>query len=965
MVIHYTPLLYHSNYGLGGSTFKSLFENLERYNFQNCGIVDDTFFGLPEFVKFSKNHNIQPIIGIRILPCTFSQKVRGRDDERIQSCRTPSKIYLFAKNQEGYENLCQILTGKAFNNINLDCIRKHTTGLILLSNSVELLRALKSEFKELFYLLLPPPFIPPSAILRGGGEKEFPPLAAYEIFYVTKQDKILYKLMCAIKNQPYEHKKGIPNHLLTNEKFNDIFANFSQAIRNNQKLVEMCHFVPENRGWVFPKAKKNLNQIIGPKTKNLTPAEKSRIHYEYQIITRTGFEPHFSLVYHLKEFALSKGIGMNVRGSAASSFILYLLGLSIVNPLEYDLPFERFLNPQRSEPPDIDVDVEFNQRERLIQEIYREFGQNYVAHISVINRFRRRARFRNTARAYGISPQELKSIKHHFGEKIIHDIHTLSQYIDNYPHYFSCHPSGIVITPQPISTFVPLYPSPAGQITHFDKNGIGMVGLVKIDILGVRGFPSLFLSKESIDLQDSEVYQCMSESRTLGCFQIESPMVRQWLKRIKPHTLMDIANAIAIIRPGPARGGMKEKFLKRVKGEEKIDYPHPRLESALRHTLGIPVYQEQILQIAHDFAHFSLSDADMLRRVMTKERNKNRMEKLETLFFSRAQEMNYSHREIETVWERIQSFSSFGFNKAHSITYATLAYLSAYQKFYNSQEFFCRVINNKGGYYPTYAYINEARRWGITILPPDVNKSDIGFSIINSYSPHFDHTNVNNSVRAKSRMPVSNTIEKYLITGLSEIKNLSSSTMTKILKYRPFTRAQKFFYSVRPSFDEGISLIKSGALDVFQKPWPELYFLLIDSKSSKQCIPEFCENLPRFRDFSQNIKLQDQLKTLGFIPGYHILELCALLRPTKIVDVTEGEKTTITGLLIAQRPILTRNNKLMSFLTIDDETGVLEVIIFPDKYTSPLLGPIVTIEGVIKDSSLIVENYYTAQSTIL
>jgi DNA-directed DNA polymerase III PolC len=930
MAIHYTPLLYHSNYGLGGSTFKSLFENLERHSFQNCGIVDDTFFGLPEFVTFSKNYNVKPIIGARILlPAPHCENPTQFKKNLCQSRtgRNQSKLYLFIKNQTGYKNLCQILTQQAFKELDLEFIKEHAEGLILLSNSVELLKALKSEFKELFYLLLPPPFIPPSAILRGGVEEQFPPLAAYEIFYVTKQEKIIYTLMCTIKNQLYEHKRETPNHLLTNEKFNTIFADFPQAIRNNKRLSEMCHFIPENRGWVFPKAKKRLYQIIEPKMKTLTPVEKSRIHYEYQIIKNTGFEPYLSLVYHLKEFALSKGIGMNVRGSAASSFILYLLGLSIVNPLEYNLPFERFLNPQRCEPPDIDVDVEFNQRERLIQEIYREFGENYVAHISVINRFQKKARFRNTARAYGISPRELKSIEHHFGEKIIHNIHTLSQYIDNYPHYISCHPSGIVITPQPISTYVPLSPSPAGQITHFDKDGIGMVGLLKIDILGVRGFPSLFLSKESIDLQDSEVYHCMSENKTLGCFQIESPMVRQWLKRIKPQSLMDIANAIAIIRPGPARGGMKEKFLKRVKGEEEINYPHPRLESALRHTLGIPVYQEQILQIAHDFAHFSLSDADMLRRAMTKERDKNRMQELEKLFFSRAQEMNYSHREIETVWERIRSFSSFGFNKAHSITYATLAYLSAYQKFYDPQEFFCQVINNKGGYYPTCAYINEARRWGMRILPPDVNKSAIGFSLCNS----------------------------LLITGLSEIKNLSLPTIQRILRYRPFIHAQEFFYSVRPSLDEGISLIKSGALDVFQKPWSELYFLLIDSKSSKQRISEFREKLPKFRDFNKTVKLQDQLKTLGFIPEYHILEHCAPHRSTKIVELKEGEKATITGLLIAQRITRTKNNTLMSFLTIDDETGTLEVVLFPHKYKPNSIGPIIEVEGMIKDDSFIAE----------
>lgn len=992
----YTPFLYHSNYGFGGSDFKTLFKYLNKYNLKSCGIIDQTFFGLPEFVKYAKNYNIKPIIGTRISlvpPPLPHLSLRGshRELKQSQEITTPAKscgglvmtkrdylceerapfapppnvprpftkergvvapfmvhhyLYLFAKNRQGYVNLCHILTTNAFKNIELDFIKEHSAGLVLLSSSIELLKEISPAFAEKYYLLFPY-----HSILT----KEFPSFAANEIFYVTKKEKNLYKLMCAIKDHKYEYKKGTPNHLFTNKEFNKIFTDYPQAIINNQKLSEICNFAPENRGWIFPKSKQNLYDIIKPKIKNLTYHERLRIQYEYRIIKNTGFGPYFSLVYYLKEFALSKGIGMNVRGSAASSFILYVLGLSIANPLKYNLPFERFLNPQRSEPPDIDIDVEFNQRENLIQEIFKKFGKDYVAHISVINRFQKRARFRNTARAYGISSQELKNIKNHAGENLIKNIHNISEQIDNYPHYFSCHASGIIITPEPIYNLVPLYPSPAGQITHFDKDGIEMIGIIKIDILGVRGFPSLYLSREKINFKDQKVYKFISEGKTLGCFQIESPIVRQFLKRIKPKTLMDIANAIAVIRPGPAQGGMKEKFLKRLKHEEKIEYPHPILKNALKHTLGIPIYQEQILQIAHDFAKFSLSDGDILRRAMTKERNSprpsldgrgsTRMKKLEELFFYKAKKSGYNKKEIENVWERIRSFSSFGFNKAHSITYATLAYLSAYQKFYNPSEFFCRVINNKGGYYPTYAYINEARRWGIKIIAPDVNKSDTNFSIINK---------TNNTVRAQSRA--------CLITGLSEIKNLSFSTIKRILKFRPFKNGQDFFYRVQPSIDEGISLIKSGALDTFSHTWPELYFILLNSKL-KNLPRSFAkgrgvtEKIPQLRDFHSKVKLYEQLHTINFLPDHHVLEIFCPTRQIRITDLAAGKKSVITGTPIAQRTIRTKNKRLMSFLTIDDETETLEVVIFPDKYKPNSVNSIMQIEGVIKDDSLIADNY--------
>ena len=911
---HYTPLLYHSNYGVGGSTFKTLFEHLSRYHIRSCGIVDNSFFGLSEFIKHCRTYNIKPIIGARVSltnPLSLHLSLRGS-----------RYLYLFVKNKQGYENLCAILTAYAFASISIDLVKEKSAGLILLSNSIKTLKELHSEFPHKYYLLLPG---------HTSLKEEFPSVAVNEVFYVIKKDKNLYKLMCKIKEHPYECRRGCPNHLLDNTEFNKVFNDSPQAIRNNRIVTESCNFIPEKKNWIFPKSKQRLGSIIKPilTRRKLTRNEKNRLEYEYNIIEDMGFSPYFCLVYHLKEFALSKGIGMNVRGSAASSFILYILGLSVINPLRYHLPFERFLNPQRSEPPDIDVDVEFNQRAQLIREIYQEFGKEYVAHISTINRFQYKARFRNTARAFGISPQELKKINTHKHEQLVKDIYRFAGQIDDYPHYFSCHASGIVITPRPVATYVPLYPSPAGQITNFDKDGIGMVGLVKIDILGVRGFPELFLMRDKIDFSDQDVYSFMGTGKTLGCFQIESPLVRQFLKKIKPTTIMGIANAIAVIRPGPARGGMKDKFQRRLKQQEPIEYPHPKLKKALEQTLGIPIYQEQILQIAHDFAGFSLSNGDMLRRAMTKDRNPVRMKELEELFFKKATAIGYQNKDIKNVWMRIRSFSSFGFNKAHSTTYATLAYLSAYQKFYDPLEFFCRRINNEGGYYPTYAYLNEARRWGINIYRPDVNRSERDFTIRNN----------------------------SLITGLDKVKELSDTTIKRIIKCRPFKDGEDFFCRVRPSIDEGLSLIKSAALDTFNQTRPELYFILLISRILKKNTARLYEKIPRFRDFCSEIKLCDQLHTIHFLPGHHILEIFCPARKERIRDLVVGKSSMVTGTPITWRTVITKNKNLMSFVTIDDETATMETIIFPDQYKPHSIGPIMEIQGTVKDDSLIVENY--------
>lgn len=900
----YTPLLYHSNYGVGGSDFTTLFEHLVKHKIKSCGIVDNTFFGLPEFINHAKKNNIKPIIGAHVLLTH-----EGHD-----------RIYLFVKNKCGYQNLCRILTAQAFNRLNSQYLKEHAEGLVLLSASLPVLKTLRTAFTYMYYVVLP---------YHTPLKNEFPPIAAHDIFYVMRQDKILYRLMCAIKENTHESRPGIPHHLLTHKAFNTIYTDYPQAIKNYKKFTELCDYMPENRQWIFPTSKNRLDDIMASKKQKLSNKQNARLQYEHRIIKEMGFEPYFCLVYDLKEFARSRGIGMNVRGSAASSYVLYLLGLSVVDPLRYNLPFERFLNPRRTEPPDIDVDVEFNERDKLIQEIIRAFGSDHVAHISVINRFRRRSRFRDTARAYGISPRELKNIVHHTKESLVKKIYDVAKKINHYPHYVSCHASGIVITPEPVCNFVPLYPSPVGQITHFDKDGIEMVGLVKIDILGVRGFPYLYLSKDTIDFNDKNVYRFIGEAKTLGCFQIESPIVRQFLRKIKPKTLMDIANAIAIIRPGPAQGGMKERFLKRLKGNEKITYPHPSLQKALTNTLGIPVYQEQILQIAHDFAHFSLSNGDMLRRAMTKERNTNRMEELKDRFFTKAAHLGYSKKEIVPVWKRIEAFSSFGFNMAHSITYATLAYLSAYQKYYHPRDFFCRVINNKGGYYTTYAYVNEARRWGITVKAPNVNTAEPDFAIHGA----------------------------SLITGLNEVKDLSARSIQRIMKFRPFKDATDFFYYTDLSIDEGISLIRSGGLNGFGMTWPHLYFLLLNAKSKTKTAPWLSAKTPDFKDFSTQTKIHSQFRTINFLPEKHILEMFYPSRTTKIADLVPGTKSSIIGALIAQRTIYTVKKRVMSFLTLDDETGTLEVIIFPNKYRPHTVGAVMHVEGIFKDNSLIADSY--------
>jgi DNA polymerase-3 subunit alpha len=313
---------------------------------------------------------------------------------------------------------------------------------------------------------------------------------------------------------------------------------------------------------------------------------------------------------------------------------------------------------------------------------------------------------------------------------------------------------------------------------------------------------------------------------------------------------------------------------------------------------------------------------------MTKDRDPHRMQELEELFYKNARGIGYTRGECDTVWQRIKAFSSFGFNKAHAVTYGTLAYLSAYQKFYQPHAFFCRVINNKGGYYPSYAYINEARRWGIQIRGPDVNRSEARFRVINS----------------------------ALLTGLDEVKNLSGSAIERILTLRPFHSAEQFFFAVKPSIDEGIALIKSGALDTFGFSRPQLYFLLLLSRTKKYYTPHLTEEVPRFSVLSEKNNYHDQLHTLTFIPDHHVLEVFYPSRQEKIDHLQTQGSGSIIGTPVCRRVVLTKKRRLMSFVTVDDETATCEVVLFPKLYTKSAIGPVMRISGRMQDGSLIADS---------
>lgn len=861
---------------------------------------------------------------------------------------------MIVEDKTGYKNLCKIITRNCLNplrysvlnpagclsgktssdKMDIDYIAENHAGLIFISPEEKQLDSLRTKGipdKNLFIRLDPENLYKTS---------RFRPCATTEVLYLKKSDFGFYKVLEAIKNASYIRKaKEKSNYLLTLHELSSLFAHNIDAIRNTLEIGERCNFRLKRERYIFPKADySTLLKIVQSQQNRLDENVKQRLNYELQLIDKMDFSGLFLIAYTIGKFAREKDITINVRGSSNSSLVLHLMGLSVTNPLRFNLPFERFLNEVRSEPPDIDIDVEFHRRDEVMRFLFEEYGSQNTAQIATINHFRRRSSFRETCLAFGVSPGELKQIDLNRNEDLIKKIRNYASRIASLPNHVSVHIGGIVITPTRIDEFVPLCQSDKSIITHYDKDGIDYIGLVKLDILGVRGFPAIANLIHSPPAQDNTVFDLIGEGKTLGCFQIESPAMRSLLVRIKPRRIEDIAFSLALIRPGAADSGMKAEYLKQYEQDQIVRYFPDSILPLLEDTGGVPVYQEQILEIASAFAGFSLGEADKLRRAVSKQRSQETMNALRESFIKGAKQRAHSDEEIERVWQKISDFAGFGFNKAHSIAYGALAYLSAYTKKYNTTRFFASVISNHGGYYPTRAYVEEARRWGIKIRPPDVNLSQAAFKVLNG----------------------------GIITGLAEIKNLSRRSISHIINHQPYPSLEQFFARVQPDIEEGVSLIKAGALDSFGLHRSLQFLLLLTHFKNRRHASQYNiveqENLLKSLSMANKALgapqlFADQFETLNFSPNFHPLKIIKPDRNLFIIDLKEGIPATIWGMIIVWRILRTKQGKLMAFISIDDETGLIETALFPEVYrkSKNIIGKFIGLTGYLKDYTFIVK----------
>jgi len=647
--------------------------------------------------------------------------------------------------------------------------------------------------------------------------------------------------------------------------------------------------------------------------------ERERAGRELEAVERSGFAPYFLVVYDIVEFARRRGILHNLKGSGASSYLAHLLGISRVNPLEFDLYFERFLNNGRDDPPDIDLDFDSRRRDEVLAYVLEKYGgkpgsgtdgaapRTGAAFVCSLKNYRARSALYETARAFGLPPEEARGLSKavpFFAEPETlrrgrpapggEEIWRLAADLGGVYCEKSLHVGGVILTPAPVDRYLPLEKSAKGLVmSHYDRDAVEDLKLIKLDLLSVRGLAAVSQAKTSLGLRvipprDPKAAALLRSARTVGCFQVESPAMMNLLRRMKPKDVRDLVQALALIRPGPTESGMKEALLRSREG--RAVRRDPFLERVLPETGGLLLYEEQVMQVAERVAGLPAGEGDLLRRGLKRRGGPD--PELRARFFDAARARGYAAAEVEKLWGVMEKFSSYAFNKAHSASYAAMAYQAVYLKARHPVVYMAAVLNAGGGYYEPAEYIEEAKRLGIPLFGPDINRSLYGFEV------------EGDGIRV----------------GFLAIKGLALRTAERIVDERrngDFQSLEDFLGRLKPGRAELLSLIRAGVFDS------------LEPRRSRQVLRSF-HGLGEMGDVS-DIEAREKRRmlydSLGFLPAGEPLDLYDGRRPPlRIGDLGRhaGREVELLVRVVDARQKATAGGGRRYFYLFEDETGLLE-----------------------------------------
>jgi len=695
-------------------------------------------------------------------------------------------------------------------------------------------------------------------------------------------------------------------------------AEARQAAARTFEVAEKCSpfrladIVPPLPADLFPVPLRQTVMARLEERPGLDWRERERARRELAAVEESGFAPYFLVVHDVVEFARRRGILHNLKGSGAASYLAYLLGISHLNPVEFDLYFERFLNRGRADPPDIDLDFDSRRRDEVLAYVLGKYGngdaasRTGAAFVCSLKNYRARSAVYETARALGLPPQEARGLSKRvpfFAEPDFlkrgrppaggEEVWRLASDLGGVYADKSLHVGGVILTPAPADRYLPLEKSAKGLVmAHFDRDAVEDLKLIKLDLLSVRGLAAISQTKESLGLRnlpprDAKVGGLLRGGRTIGCFQVESPAMMNLLRRMKPESVRDLVQALALIRPGPTESGMKEALLRSREGRPVARDPF--LERILPETGGLLLYEEQVMQVAERVAGMPPEEGDLLRRGL--KRRGGPEAALKERFFKEARARGYAAAEVEKLWGVMEKFSSYSFNKAHSASYAAMAYQAVYLKAHHPVAYLAAVLNAGGGYYELPEYVEEAKRLGISVIGPDINRSLYQFEVEGG------------GIRV----------------GLLSIKGLALKTAKRVIEERSsgdYGSVEDFLARVKLTRTELLSLIRAGVFDS------------LEPKRSRQVLRYFqgIEELGEISDLEAREKARMLYDSLGFLPQGDPLDLYNGKRPAlRIKDLVRlgGRRVELLVRVVDARQKATAGGRKYFYL-FEDETGLLE-----------------------------------------
>lgn len=735
-------------------------------------------------------------------------------------------------------------------------------------------------------------------------------------------------------------------------------------ICNAKKLIDNCGFEFEFKGnknkKLFTNSEENDKCLL--KKLALEGAEKryqkddkealKRIEHELEIINKMGFAAYFLITWDIIRYSISRGIYHVGRGSGANSVVAYCLKITDVDPIELDLYFERFLNPQRSVPPDFDIDYSWKDRDQVLNYIFEKYGPKHTALLGTITNFKDRSMIRELGKVFGLPKAQIETLVNMPDEKIESAIKKneldeisimifkVGESLQNTPSYRSIHAGGILISELPLSYYTALDLPPKGYPTvQWDMHLAEDIGFEKLDILSQRGIghindaAKLILKNKGINIDihdikkfinDEKIKKHLRNGDTIGCFYIESPAMRGLLRKLKCEDYISLTAASSIIRPGVASSGMMKEFIRRFHNPDGFKYPHPIIKEQLKETFGVMIYQEDVLKVGHHYGGLNLSEADMLRRLMSgKKRGKQHLTDIKESFFSNCKQKGYDETITESIWYQMESFAGFSFSKAHSASYAVESYQSLYLKAHFPLEFIVAVINNFGGFYRSWVYIYEAKKLGGNVHLPCVNNSD---NLTTIYG-----TNI------------------YL--GFTHIKGLEKNTTEIIVNEKrtggDYIGLEDLISRTNIKLEQLLILIKSGACRIFDYNkknlfWNSYYILGKETKKTESSLQLFKEQTQKFFLPKLAISfveyLYDELALFGFPVSKDFYSLIKtsfrgdLLAKDLLPNA--GKTVRLVGNFVNERVVYTKHGQRMAFGTFIDATGdFFDTVHFPEVYS--------------------------------